>query len=222
MRDIDLPTTHKLQLLTQISDQKPYQAFLYDCDGTLADNMHAHKGAYKKAAKKYGIDLDTSIVDELAGWPTVQVATEISKRYNVPLDAEQLGSEKSTIFFDEYIEDTLPIEFVVKHLKNHLGKVRIGVVSGGRRATVTKSLSVLGIIDDIEILVCAGETDLGKPHPDPFLLAAQQLGIHPSHCLVFEDGNPGVQSATAAGMDWVRVDQIGEKLSSRTVYQSSK
>ena len=222
MMDIDLPTTHKLQLLTHISDQKPYKAFLYDCDGTLADNMHAHKAAYKKAAKKHGIDLDTSIVDELAGWPTVQVAMEISKRYDVPLDAEQLASEKSAIFFHEHIEDTLPIEFVVKHLKNHLGKVRIGVVSGGRRATVTKSLSVLDIIDDIEVLVCAGETDLGKPHPDPFLLAAQQLGVHPATCLVFEDGNPGIQSAISAGMDWIRIDKIGENQAAQTIYQTSK
>lgn len=207
--DTDLTTTSKLQLLTDISQEKPYQAFLYDCDGTLADNMSAHKGAYKKAAEKYGINLDTAIVDELAGWPTVQVAEEISKRYNTPLDAEQLAAEKSAIFFKEYIEDTKPIEFVVQHLKNHLGKVRIGVVSGGRRATVTKSLTVLGIIDHIEVLVCAGETERGKPHPDPFLSAAKQLGVHPSDCFVFEDGDPGVQSAISAGMDWVRVDKIG-------------
>ena len=62
-----------------------YEAFLYDCDGTLADNMMAHKLAYKEVAANYGIDLDLNLIHETAGWPTVLVAKEISKRYNIPL-----------------------------------------------------------------------------------------------------------------------------------------
>ena len=57
-------------------------------------------------------------------------------------------------------------------------------------------------------LVCAGETERGKPYPDPFLMAAEKLGVKPEECFVFEDGDPGVQAAKAAGMQWVRVDQI--------------
>jgi len=197
-----------LAALTQISGRKPYKAFLYDCDGTLADNMHAHKAAYRKAAEKYGIDLDTSIIDELAGWPTVLITEEINKRYNTQLPPKEFATEKSTIFISEYLPDTLPVDFVVEHLRNHIGNVRIGVVSGGSRRTVTHTLTVIGLIDDIETLVCAGDTERGKPFPDPFLRAAEQLGAAPHECLVFEDGDPGVQAAIAAGMDWVRIDQI--------------
>ena len=59
-----------------------------------------------------------------------------------------------------------------------------------------------------EVMVCAGETERGKPYPDPFLAAAEQLGVDPARCMVFEDGDAGVQSAIAAGMKWVRVDQL--------------
>jgi len=45
----------------------------------------------------------------------------------------------------------------------------------------------------------------GKPHPEPFLTAAQRLGVAASDCLVFEDAEAGIQSAIAAGMRWVRV-----------------
>jgi PAT family beta-lactamase induction signal transducer AmpG len=58
-----------------------YDAFLYDCDGTLADNMHAHKAAYVKVAANHGLDLDPAIIDEFAGLPTVRVVEEINKRY---------------------------------------------------------------------------------------------------------------------------------------------
>jgi HAD superfamily hydrolase (TIGR01509 family) len=66
----------------------------------------------------------------------------------------------------------------------------------------------LGIFDLVDIMVCAGETERGKPFPDPFLKAAEELGVDPTHCMVFEDGDAGVQSAIAAGMKWVRVDKI--------------
>jgi HAD superfamily hydrolase (TIGR01509 family) len=96
----------------------------------------------------------------------------------------------------------------VDHLKSHLGKIRIAVVSGGSRSTVQKTLTILGILPYIEVLVCAGETPQGKPYADPFLKAAELLGVDPSKCVVFEDGVPGVKAAEAAGMDWIRVDQI--------------
>ncbi|WP_257670305.1 HAD family hydrolase [Parapedobacter tibetensis] len=201
-------TQDKLNTLTRISSKKPYRAFLYDCDGTLADNMHAHKAAYREAAIKYGITLDTAIIDELAGWPTALIAEEINKRYHTQVPPHEFAVEKSTIFFERYISKTIPIDFVVQHLKDHIGKVRIGVVSGGSRKTVTRTLTIIGLIDLIETLVCADDIDRGKPYPDPFLTAAQQLGVAPQDCLVFEDGNPGVQGAIAAGMDWVRIDEL--------------
>jgi HAD superfamily hydrolase (TIGR01509 family) len=93
-------------------------------------------------------------------------------------------------------------------LKAHAGKVRIAVVSGGSRATISKTLRLLGISKLVEVLVCAGETLRGKPHPDPFLYAAEQFGVEPSKCLVFEDGDPGVRAAEAAGMRWIRIDHV--------------
>lgn len=196
----------KLELLTQRTEGE-YEAFLYDCDGTLADNMLAHKLAYEEVAANYGIALDHAMVDEFAGMPTALFAQEITKRYGVPLP-DTFANEKSQIFIDKYIEQTQPIAYVAEHLKNHVGKVKIAVVSGGSRKTVTKTLTVLGLIDFVDTMVCAGETPKGKPAPDPFLAAAEKLGVNPQKCIVFEDAEFGVQGAIAAGMDWVRVDKI--------------
>lgn len=203
---MDSKHLEKLELLTKRTEGE-YQAFLYDCDGTLADNMMAHKLAYKEVAANYGVGLDLNMVDEFAGMPTAIFAGEITKRYGVPLP-DTFASEKSQIFIDKYIEQTQPISYVAEHLKNHVGKVKIAVVSGGSRKTVTKTLTVLGLIDLVDVMVCAGETPKGKPAPDPFLAAANALGIDPKKCMVFEDAELGVQAAIAAGMDWVRVDQI--------------
>jgi HAD superfamily hydrolase (TIGR01509 family) len=185
-----------------------FEAFLYDCDGTLADTMPGHKKSYVRVAADNGVLIDESIIDEFAGLPVINVVEEINKRYNSSFDPFVFAEQKEQIFFDEFVEHTQPIDFVVNHLKAHAGKVKIAVVSGGVRRSVEKTLNVLGIGNIPEILVCAGETPRGKPFPDPFLAAAAKLGVAPERCLVFEDGDPGTKAAEAAGMQWVRIDKI--------------
>lgn len=197
----------KLEVLTQLTSTG-FDAFLYDCDGTLADNMQAHKDAYAKVCAQHGVALDTDLIDELAGWPTVSVAAEICQRYSVDFDHHDFARRKSETFIKDFMKHTQPVPHVVNHLKAHAGKIRIGVVSGGRRSTVSQTLAMLGIDHLVETLVCADDTEKGKPYPDPFLLAAKNLGVTPGRCMVFEDGAPGVEAAKAAGMKWVRVDQI--------------
>lgn len=185
-----------------------YQALLFDVDGTLADNMHAHKAAYIATAEEYGVLLDPNLIDETAGWPTVAVAREIAVRYQVDFDVQVFANRKSAIFIERYIMDTKAIDYVRQVLYDSVRSHRIAIVSGGRRSTLSKTLAVIEVIGKYETLVCAGDTPEGKPSPQPFLLAAEQLGVAPEHCLVFEDGDPGVQGAIAAGMDWVRIDQL--------------
>ena len=185
-----------------------YQALLFDVDGTLADNMHAHKAAYIATAEEYGVLLDPNLIDETAGWPTVAVAREIAVRYQVDFDVQVFANRKSAIFIDRYIMDTKAIDYVRQVLYDSVRSHRIAIVSGGRRSTLSKTLAVIEVIGKYETLVCAGDTPEGKPSPQPLLLAEEQLGVAPEHCVVFEDGDPGVQAAIAAGMDWVRIDQL--------------
>lgn len=200
-------TDQKYESLTLLS-AGDFKAFLYDCDGTLADNMGLHKKAWVHVTAQEGVFIEDSIIDEFAGLPTRDVVTEINKRYNSNLNPVTIDEDRENLFLNEYQQHTQPIEYVVNHLKAHKGKVKIGVVSGSQRHSVEKTLNILGIADLPETLVCAGETPKGKPFPDPFLQAAANLGVPPEQCLVFEDGNAGVKAAEAAGMKWVRIDKV--------------
>jgi HAD superfamily hydrolase (TIGR01509 family) len=186
----------------------PYKALLFDVDGTLADNMLAHKAAYVATAKEHGIILNPDLIDETAGWPTIAVADEISNRYKVSLDKYDFAKRKSSIFIEQFIQKTKPVDFVRQILYDFSESRKIGIVSGGTRSTLNITLEVIQVVGKYETLVCAGDTPEGKPSPQPFLLAAKQLEVEPTDCLVFEDGDPGVQAAISAGMSWVRIDQI--------------
>lgn len=185
-----------------------YQAFLYDCDGTLADNMPAHTATYIETANEYGVTIDPAMITELAGWPIADVVEEMNIRYRSNIDPVTFRARKAELYAGKYIQRIIPIDFVIEHLKANAGKVQIGVVSGGDKDAILQTLKVLGVSDLVEVLICAGDTAKGKPFPDPFLKAAELLNVDPSKCLVFEDGVPGVAAAKSAGMDWIRIDWI--------------
>jgi HAD superfamily hydrolase (TIGR01509 family) len=99
---------------------------------------------------------------------------------------------------------------VIEHIEAQHGRIPFAVVSGSRRNSVVGSLTALGLLDKFDVLVCADDYKHGKPAPDGFLLAAQELGVEPEHCLVFEDTALGIEAANAAGMKSVLVAQKRE------------
>ncbi len=205
---LELSSEDQIRLEKLLEITAPFKALLYDVDGTLADNMSAHTAAYMEAGRRHGVEMDPELIVETAGWPTVKVAKEISVRYNKEFDPQTFANIKSKIFIEEFVHQTLPIKFVYSHLINNKDQKRIALVSGGRRSTLQHTLKAIGVEGNYEFLVCADDTEKGKPHPDPFLKAAQLLGVAPEDCIVLEDGDPGVQGAIKAGMGWVRIDQL--------------
>ena len=67
------------------------------------------------------------------------------------------------------------------------------------------TLELMHLQDLFPVVVTPEDVVHGKPAPDMFLLAAKQMGVPAAGCLVFEDAEPGMRAAEAAGMQWVRV-----------------
>jgi HAD superfamily hydrolase (TIGR01509 family) len=84
----------------------------------------------------------------------------------------------------------------------------VAIASGGPRQVVMRSLAVTGLAALFPVVVSADDVGptRGKPAPDMFLLAAKLMGAPADRCLVFEDAEPGMRAAEAAGMPWVRVE----------------
>ena len=93
------------------------------------------------------------------------------------------------------------VEFARRVSKTH----PVAVASGGTRDVVQSTLSKTGLAPLFPIVVTADDVEHGKPAPDMFLLAAKRMGVVPASCLVFEDGQPGIEAAEAAGMRHVFV-----------------
>ena len=84
------------------------------------------------------------------------------------------------------------------------------IATSSSRTTVERHLTSHGLIDRFDQIVCRGDYENGKPAPDPFLKAAERLGIEPQLCLALEDSHVGVRSAAAASMMIVMVPDLLE------------
>lgn len=186
-----------------------FDAYIFDCDGTLADSMPLHYDAFVAAFKKLGVKEEFSKEKYYAwaGAPMMEVISRMNDLHGLDLDHNEVARWKDE-FYHDLIDTVKPIDAVVDVLKSIVGKLKIGVASGGARYCVERTLKNIKIDHLVEAVVTADDVKHGKPAPDIFLKAAELLGVDPAKCLVFEDGQLGIDSAKAAGMQVVFVDSL--------------
>lgn len=182
----------------------PFEGYIFDCDGTLADTMPIHYRAWKKALHAVGGDFPEDLFYQWGGRPSADIAQALIERYGLEVAMDTLVQCKEDHYL-EAVHEARPIVPVIEIAHRMHGVKPLAIASGGNQELVTATLSALGILDLFDALVCFGDYERGKPFPDPFLVAAQRIGIAPQDCLVFEDSPTGVEAAKAAGMQCVLV-----------------
>ena len=183
-----------------------FHAYLFDCDGTIADSMPLHYVAWKRALKEWNCDFEENLFYSWGGKPVRKIIGDLNEMHGLSMPVEALAARKES-YYHEQLPQLKAIPEVVEHIEAEHGRIPFAVVSGSRRASVVGSLTALNLLDKFDVLICAEDYKHGKPAPDGFLLAAEKLGVAPQHCLVFEDTGLGIEAATAAGLASVMVAQ---------------
>lgn len=183
-----------------------FAGYIFDLDGTLIDTMPLHYRAWDAAMRSAGLNvkLDEDLFYSLGGVPTVRVAELIGEHYGMAVDAQRVFHEKEALFL-ELQADAKVIQPVAEFARQAAKSHPMAIASGGTRDIVHRSLELAGMMPLFKAVVTADDVVHGKPAPDMFLLAARLLGVEPTRCLVFEDAEPGIKAALAAGMKVVRV-----------------
>jgi beta-phosphoglucomutase family hydrolase len=183
-----------------------FAGYIFDLDGTLIDTMPLHYRAWDRAMQAAGLPhpLDEDFFYKLGGVPTRRVAELFGEHYGLKLDPDLVFHAKEALF-SELQADAKLIEPVVAFARQMHATHPLAIASGGPRMIVERSLEITGLAPLFRAVVTADDVTHGKPSPDMFLLAAKLLGVAPTSCLVFEDAEPGIKGALAAGMQVVRV-----------------
>jgi HAD superfamily hydrolase (TIGR01509 family) len=188
----------------------PFQAYLFDCDGTIADSMPLHYIAWKQALSEQGCDFPEDLFYQWGGMPVHKIISTLNEQQGLRMPVESVAVRKENLYY-EYLPKLTAVPEVLEVIEAVHGSLPFAVVSGSTRESVTASLGSLNLLDKFQTLVCAGDYQRSKPHPEAFLLAAKRLGAAPENCLVFEDTAMGIEAATAAGMASVKILQPWER-----------
>lgn len=183
-----------------------FAGYIFDLDGTLVDTMPLHYRAWDAAMRKVGLTcpLDEELFYSLGGVPTQRVAELIAAHYHLTIDPHAVFEHKESLF-RKLQTDAKLIEPVVAIARRMALTHPVSIASGGPRDIVHRMLGLAGLAPLFQVVITPEDVEHGKPAPDMFLLAAQRMGVAPGKCLVFEDAEPGMRAAEAAGMQWVRV-----------------
>ena len=189
-----------------------FKAYLFDCDGTIADSMPLHYVAWRSTLAEWNCEFTEEVFYAWGGMPVAEIIATLNQRHGLKMPVEDVSRRKEELYFAA-LPQLRAVPEVLEHIEDQHGQIPFAVVSGSTRDSVVASLESLKILDRFDTLVCAGDYAKSKPDPEPFLMAARRLGVAPESCLVFEDTEMGVQAATAAGMASVKVPPPWERVS---------
>jgi len=184
--------------------------FLLDIDGTLVFSDSIYFRVFQHLLKPLGYDVDEPFYkDNVHGKVDADVFRKLMPGAS-PEELNAMSKKKDDTFCELYREEAakhgppmlkgLPEALAFAHQQN----VRcIAVTNAPRGAAETTLESLRNAIPEasvIEGLVIGAECTRAKPHPDPYVEGARQLGVALSDCIVFEDSRSGIQSGIAAGV----------------------
>ncbi|QHA03625.1 HAD-IA family hydrolase [Streptomyces broussonetiae] len=173
------------------------QALLFDNDGTLVSSLDSVERCWTRWAREYGITAEDFGRVELHGRPAAEIVADLLPAHLVPeavARVEQLEVEDVPNGAVRLLPGTSELLAAVP-------ADRWAVVTSATRRLAEARLDAVGILP--KTLIAADDITRGKPDPEPYLLAARQLGVDPARCVVFEDAPAGLQAGRAAGMTTV-------------------
>lgn len=183
-----------------------FEGYIFDCDGTLVDSMPLHYRAWSASFLHHNAPFEFSEARfyASAGVPDRETVAALNKEYGCTLDADSIHHHKLE-FFTKHLHELEAVPAVADVVRSVHGRSPISVASGSDLSLVNPSLRIVELHHFFEIIVTPADVERGKPAPDMFLLAAERMGVAPEKCLVFEDGQAGIEAANAAGMQSVFV-----------------
>jgi HAD superfamily hydrolase (TIGR01549 family) len=171
------------------------RAVLFDWDGTLVDSAETSYRAYRSvfAALDIPFDRETYRRTYSPNWHRTYVALGLPRERWDEADARWLAS---------YAEERNPL---LPGAEESLTRLRAagharGIVSSGERERVTREMAELGVAGYFSAVVCGGETENRKPHPEPLLVALEHMRLRPSEVAYVGDSPEDVEMSRSAGV----------------------
>jgi beta-phosphoglucomutase len=190
-------------------------AVLFDFNGTISDDEGLLAELFHRIFAEVGIDVPASLYfEEFAGYSDVEIAERVLERFGHAGDAElrdRVVRRRTELYLDAQCTASTVRPEAAECVRQIAARVPVAIASGAARLEIEAVLEGAGLRELFPVLVCLEDVTNGKPDPEGYLLALDRLGSHVGRrlsaetTLVFEDSEPGLESAIAAGMECILV-----------------
>ena len=188
---------------------RPVKAVVFDMDGLLVDTESVARDAMMAAAHDLGRELPMPVFLSMVGTNHARSAQILKAHFGdegVVAQFQQGWLER----FHAMDAAEIQLKAGVIELLDHLDMTPTprAVCTSSTHASVQRQLGPSGMISRFHAIVAHGDYAQGKPHPEPYLKAAEALGVAPELCLALEDSHNGVRAAHGAGMMTIMVPDL--------------
>jgi beta-phosphoglucomutase len=187
----------------------PYEAIFFDFDGVILDTEPEHYACWLEVLSPFGVPFEwDTYKQQYIGVADRIMIRDVCERACPPADFDAVMREhpRKKVLFRERMVRKAKLRDDVRELITDLKqRFNIAIVTSSGKIEIEPILDALGILDQFGTIVYGGDVKQLKPAPDPYLLAAERLGVR--RALVVEDSDAGVASGKAAGFDVVRVER---------------
>jgi DNA helicase-2/ATP-dependent DNA helicase PcrA len=177
------------------------QTIFFDMDGTILDTEKYYRRFWQQAAKECGYDMTDEQALSMRSLGRPYAAERINGWFQDEDAYIRIRSRRMELMNAVLAEDGIP-------LKPYAEETLAGLCRQGHHlaiATATdlqrteKYLAEVGLRQYFEYIICATMVERGKPAPDVYQYACEQVGVRPENAYAVEDSPNGVRSAHAAG-----------------------
>jgi len=179
-------------------------------DGLLLDSERLYTQAFREACAEFKQPYKEDVWLKCVGTTAAASRRILAEGFGADFPLDAVIRHYRTRFNELQEHGINPMPFVPELLTQlHAWRMPLGLVTSTARTLAGLKLYRARLGDYFSIRVCGGETKAGKPHPDPYVLAARLLGLPAAHCLVLEDSANGVRAGVGAGAQVIQVpDQV--------------
>ena len=180
---------------------KDIKAVIFDLDGSLVDSMWMWRDIDIEYLGRFGIPLPENLQHEIEGMSFSETAVYFKEHFPIPDSIEQMKEDWNRMAWDKYLHEVPLKEGVADFLTCCMDRgILLGIATSNSRQLVENIADVHGFHNIFQCIMTGCDVAHGKPFPDIYLAVAEQLGVKPQNCLVFEDIVPGIQAGKNAGM----------------------
>ncbi len=183
---------------------KRFEAAIFDLDGVIVDTAKYHYLAWKRLANELGFDFTEEQNEKLKGVSRIKSLEILLEIGNIKVDEttkNELATKKNK-WYVEYISslDEKNILAGAKELILELKKNNLKIALGSASKNSMLIMKNINLLPYFDVIIDGNKVEKAKPDPEVFLLAAKELNINPSLCIVFEDAEAGIEAAKKANM----------------------